>query len=75
MQTKAASPMTSFLCDTLFSISKTHIGKQLPFIFICQSVPIIIDTVKFSKYNSYLLNKIKGDEVIKKLHSLLTKST
>jgi hypothetical protein len=34
-----------------------------------------IDTVKFSKYNSYLLNKIKGDEVIKKLRSLLTKST
>jgi hypothetical protein len=33
---KSRHPMTSFIYDTLFSISTTHIGKQLPLILFAK---------------------------------------
>ena len=56
IQTKAATPMTSFIYDTLFSISTTHIGKQLPFIFICQNVPIMLERYTFRLSNTHNLD-------------------
>jgi hypothetical protein len=56
----------------LVNIVAMHINTSVSSITTINSP---IDRVKYSKYNSYLLNKIKGDEVIKKLPSLLTKST
>ena len=43
IQTKAATPRTSFIYDTFFSISTIHIGKELPFICICQNGPIMLE--------------------------------
>jgi hypothetical protein len=39
-----------------FSISTTHIGKQLPFIFICQNVPIMLEWCKFRLSNTHNLD-------------------
>jgi hypothetical protein len=48
--------MTNFIYDTLFSISTTHIGKQLPFIFICQNVPIMLEWCTFRLSNTHNLD-------------------
>ena len=47
MQSKPTTQMTIFIYDAISSISTTHIGIRLLFIFHCQNVRIILEWYRF----------------------------
>ena len=56
IQTKPTTQMTSFIYDTISSISTTHIWTQLLFIFLCQNVPIMLEWYSFRLSDTHNLD-------------------